>query len=77
MDLLTQQVVRPDGRTYEIRAIETGHHLIVQAMEGPIASLELRVLKRAIQEGVLLSKHQGDLLMIAQELAQTLQGLIA
>ena len=77
MDLLTQQVMRPDGRTYEIRVTETGHHIIAQAIEGLSASLELRILKRAIQEGVLLSKHQGDTLSIAQELAQILQGFIA
>ncbi len=77
MELLTQQVVRPDGRTYEIRVSETGHHIIAQAMEGLSPSLEFRILKRAIGEGGLLSKHQGDPLLMAQELAQFRQCFIA
>ncbi len=77
MDLLTQHVARPDGRTYEIRVSETGHHIIAQALEGLSTSLELRILKRAIEEGALLSKHQDDTLSIAQELAQMLEAFIA
>ena len=77
MDPLSEGVIQVGGQSYEVRVQATGHHFIAQVLDGQDAILELRVSRRAWQDGLLLSKFHGDLALIASELAQAVRRLLA